>query len=244
MLREETSVSYLLFLSIIPIYFLWLWSNNLKWIWKICFSVFQSLLFASYVHISSEKLVPGPLKLSRYSATWAFDTGLPEIRNPGSHLGSGYGGKPVQQRSTHFWHTSYVQEAPVSHYVAPSGIGSGQPVTRPLGICVWHSYVSKKDREPEAEEALWPRSICCSWVQETGGKKHTAKVPSWRRMGNLENINWDCGIALGGWLSILSIHPRVSLVPLIWEWAVLLSRERSESSHVCFHSPKGEIDCT
>lgn len=95
-----------------------------------------------------------------------------------------------------------------------------------------------KDREPEADEALWPWSLCYSWVQETGGekKRHAAKVPSWRRMGNLGSINWGCSLALGGWLAILSLHPRVSLTSLIWGWAVVLGPERSESNHMCFHS--------
>lgn len=58
-------------------------------------------------------------------------------------------------------------------------------------------------------------------------------------MGSLENINEVAALHLGGWLAVLSLHPRMSLTSLIWEWAVVLCREPSESSHMCFHSARG-----
>lgn len=47
--------------------------------------------------------------------------------------------------------------------------------------------------------------------------RRVVKVFFWRRMGNLENINWGCSFVFGGWFVILSFYLRVSFIFFIWE---------------------------
>lgn len=95
-----------------------------------------------------------------------------------------------------------------------------------------------KDRKPEVVEALEHllQPSTGNRREKKPHKRHAAKVPSWRRVGNLENESWGYSLALGGWLALLSFRPRVSLTSLISGWAVVLGPERSKFNHICFHS--------
>lgn len=99
-----------------------------------------------------------------------------------------------------------------------------------------------KDKDPEADEAPEPWSICYDWIQESRGKKTQktcSQSPFLERDRKPGKYKLGLPLYIWGLACCLSLHPRVCLTSLIWEWALVLYRERSESSHVCFRSAQG-----
>lgn len=147
------------------------------------------------------------------------DTGCPKVRNPGFHLGSECRGDQSNKEVHICWHSSDTQEKSLFHSTAPPEICSEKPVTRPSGMCFCHSSFSAKIGSQRLMRPHSPGAFAITeYRKPEGGKKPkrlAAKVPSWRDWGNLENINWSCHLAFGGWVAILSLHPRVSLTSLI-----------------------------
>lgn len=118
-----------------------------------------------------------------------------------------------------------MQEEALFHSVAPSEICPWIPVTRPLGTCFCHSSFSAKVWSQRLMRPHSPGTFAVTDYRkpEGGGpQRHAAEVLSWRDWKNLENVSWSGYLAFGGWLAIVSLHPRASLTSVIWVGASVL----------------------
>lgn len=197
------------------------------------FFLFQSLVPASLFTIYNLKMSTGPSKVTKYCA-WG-QVGL-------RHWAS-WGGKSRVSLGidAHRWHAhpmTYqwcVRDACFSFHCSFGNLLREANDRTSRHLCLPFLFLWE-DREPKADQALQPWSICYNRVQKTEGEKkirHEAKVPSWRRMGNLENINWVAALHLGvGLLFRASVQEWMSHPSSVGE---LLCWTRVSNS-MCFHS--------